>query len=147
MSFVKIKKSLKEKYRKVTKVLFADISTETTNDNIRSDIQIKFNGVFKIIQIEYEGKVKKVSVNTNFLYFHNKKSRKIIISNPRKIRVKDSVDCQYIGVINKFKVVKIYNWGWHYIAPSIKTPSHIQERIGLNENIISTSTDKFKGVY
>ena len=147
MSIVKIKEALKGKYQNNTKVLFANISTETADDNNNTNMYIKLNGMFKLIQISYQGKIKRLSSSNKFVYHHSKKTKKIIIRNPRKIDVQDSVDIQYIGTINKFTKVKIFNWGGGYIAPVIETPSYIQNKIGLNKNTFGTSTEKFKGAY
>ena len=133
----------KNNFRNTNSVTKATIKTEIV-DNEVSTIDFGVNGIVKSIDISYIGEVYDLVLATKGISFvHNPKTKKINITNRKKLNLDGLSLLKYKGVINEFHLVKVYNWGSASIMADKETPSYTKENIQNNENIIGTSGEVF----
>ena len=139
MSFKRNTKIRKNNFKNTNSVTEATIKTEILDDEI-STIYFEVNGIVKSIEISYIGEVYDLVLETRGISFvHNPKTKKINITNRKKLNLNGLSLFKYKGIINEFHFVKVYNWGSASIMANKETPSYTKENIQNNENIIGTS--------
>jgi len=129
----------KNNFRNTNSVTEATIKTEIV-DNEVSTIDFGVNGIVKSIDISYIGEVYDLVLATKGISFvHNPKTKKINITNRKKLNLDGLSLLKYKGIINEFHLVKVYNWGSASIMADKEAPSYTKENIQNNENVIGTS--------
>ena len=147
MSFKRNMKIRKNNFKNTTSVTEATIKTEIVDEKI-STIDFEVNGIVKSIEINYIGEVYDLVLATRGISFvHNSRTKKINITNRKKLNLDGLSLLKYKGIINEFHLVKVYNWGSASIMADKETPSYTKENIQNNENIINTSSEVLGKTY
>ena len=140
------RKDLKNKFADVQKFTHAKISLELGHNN--NVVLLELNGVFNLIKINYVGTIKSLKpghLKLNINYNNNKK--KIIISNPSRISLKNDILFEFKGRIQKLSKTKVFGWGQGNIIAEAVTPSETMEKFKNSQNIVGTSQDVFYSNY
>ncbi len=149
MNLIKRKNIIKNKFKDVEKITLCKLSLESDPDalgykNLNYIINIESSGVFKMLEINYIGKIIKVNSNyPNIIIKVNKHKNKIVILNPFKQKIQDGAFLRFRGLITKFQKVVVFGWGQSHFIAETELPSDTKSNINTNENIVGISSDKF----
>ena len=151
-SIIKRSKIIKDKFRNVEKITSCKISLEREEDksiinkNLHYIMNLESNGIFKMLEINYTGKMQSInSKNPNIKINFSEKTKRIIVSNPYQVILQNDILFTFRGFISNFNKVVVFGWGQSHFIPVIEQPSTLKSLIGNDENIIGTSSDKFYG--
>ena len=137
-----IKNSIKNRYKNLPSVTSANISTE--NLGIVNVVSLKINGIMKMITIRYVGNIRKIiAVKKNLTIRHNKARRLIVINNFKKKNLQNDILFKFLGRIQEFGRVELYNWGASKLIVDKEKLSETINLIKNNKNVIDSSDETF----
>ena len=139
MSFSQQKKNrIKRRYGNVKSLTSTTVYSEVGKKS--NLLKLEIEGSFKMFTISYQGHIDRIIKKrfTKIKIKHNSRSKKILVLNPHKVKLKNNILFSYIGEITLLKKAMVYGWGEIQQPANKVIPSNTVDNINLDQNLVDS---------